>query len=255
MSVIIDSHAHVGGSWMGKVKNPYTPERMKEIMQSFGVRYACVSTWDVLNDIERGNADVCALAKRDPFYIPYVVVCPVHEHDSVEAIRHYVGGEGFRGIKMHPTANSYRVDSLRMMEPVMKLAAEYDVPVLFHGEDDGCGSPYQFATLAEAFPECKIIVAHMCHGLWLDAIEVCRSHDNIWLDTAECSPHNFKMERAIRLCGPEKIIFGTDTPVTDIGAHLAIFENINTYYPGTLTPEGLEQILAGNIAKLLKMDI
>lgn len=255
MGVIIDSHAHVGGSWMGSVKNPYTPDQMKEIMQSFGVQYACISTWDVLNDIARGNADVCEVAKRDPFFIPYVVVCPVHENDSIEAIHRYVGGEGFKGIKMHPTANSYRVDNLRMMESVMKLAAEYDVPVMFHGENDGYGSPYQFASLAEAFPECRIIIAHMCHGLWMDAIEVCMSHDNIWLDTAECSTHNFKMERAVRLCGAEKIIFGTDTPVTDIGAHLSILQTLNRYYPGTLTQEGLDKILGGNIAKLLKMQI
>ena len=61
------------------------------------------------------------------------------------------------------------------------------------------------------------------------------------------------MERAIRLCGPDKIIFGTDTPVTDIGAHLAIFDNMNTYFPGTLTEEGREKILHGNIEILLKM--
>ena len=29
--------------------------------------------------------------------------------------------EGFKGIKMHPTINQYRVDSLKIMEPVMKL--------------------------------------------------------------------------------------------------------------------------------------
>ena len=133
MGKIIDSHAHIGGSWMGKVKNPYSPERMKEIMQSFGIDYACISTWDVLNNIERGNADVCVLAKRDPFYIPYVVVCPVHEQDSVEAIKRYVGGEGFKGIKMHPTANYYRVDSLKMMEPVAGLCKGKGVEIGYCG--------------------------------------------------------------------------------------------------------------------------
>ncbi len=255
MGVIIDSHAHVGASWLNTFKNPYSPDQMKEIMQSFGVQYACISTWDVLNDIERGNSEVNAIAKRDPFYIPYVVVCPVHEKDAVDAIKKYVGDEGFKGIKMHPTINAYRVDSLKIMEPVMNLAAEYDVPIMFHGEHDSYGSPYQFAALADAFPENKIIVAHMCHNLWLDAIEVCRSHKNIWLDTAEGAIYNFRIERAIRLCGPEKIIFGTDTPCTDIGAHMSIFQSMNRYYPGTITPEIYDMIMGGNIAKLLKLDV
>lgn len=255
MAVMIDSHAHIGASWLNNIKNPFPPERLMEIYTELGIRYACISTWDILNDIPRGNEDALQVSRREPRFIPYVVCCPLQEAESVEQIRRYVGDHGFKGIKMHPTANSYRVDSLRIMEPVMKLAAEYDVPVMFHGEHDGFGSPYQFATLAEAFPEVQIIVAHFCHNMWVDAIEVCRAHRNIYLDTAEVSTHNFKVERAIRLCGPDKIIFGTDSPCCDIQAHMSIIQNINTYYPGTIDQDGIDKIMGGNIARLLHLDL
>ncbi|WP_308588708.1 TatD family hydrolase [uncultured Oscillibacter sp.] len=255
MGVMIDSHAHIGSSWLNTIKNPFSPERLMEIYTELGIQYACISTWDILNDIPRGNEEAYQLSKQESRWIPYVVCCPLQEEQSVEQIKKYVGDCGFKGIKMHPTVNGYRVDSLRIMEPVMKLAAEYHVPVMFHGEHDAFGSPYQFAALAEAFPEVDIIVAHLCHNLWIDAIEVCRAHKNIYLDTAEVSTHNFKLERAIRFCGADKIIFGTDSPCTDIQSHMAIIQNINTYYPGTLDQAGLDKIMGGNIARLLHLEL
>lgn len=255
MNVMIDSHAHVGGSWLNNIKNPFSPERLMEIYTELGIRYACISTWDILNDIPRGNEDVYRVSKNEPRFIPYVVCCPLQEQEAVDQIKKYVGDCGFKGIKMHPTINGYRVDSLRIMEPVMKLAEEYNVPVMFHGEHDGYGSPYQFATLAEKFPEVKIIVAHFCHNMWIDAIEVCKAHDNLYLDTAEVCTHNFKIERAIRLCGADKIIFGTDSPCTDIQSHMAIIQNINSYYPGTVDQDGIDKIMGGNIARLLHMNL
>ncbi|WP_295581170.1 amidohydrolase family protein [uncultured Oscillibacter sp.] len=252
---MIDSHAHIGSSWLNTIKNPFSPERLMEIYTELGIQYACISTWDILNDIPRGNEEAYQLSKQESRWIPYVVCCPLQEEQSVEQIKKYVGDCGFKGIKMHPTVNGYRVDSLRIMEPVMKLAAEYHVPVMFHGEHDAFGSPYQFAALAEAFPEVDIIVAHLCHNLWIDAIEVCRAHKNIYLDTAEVSTHNFKLERAIRFCGADKIIFGTDSPCTDIQSHMAIIQNINTYYPGTLDQAGLDKIMGGNIARLLHLEL
>ena len=255
MAVMIDSHAHIGASWLNNFLNPFSTERLMELYTELGIQYACISTWDILHDIPNGNEDALRVSQKDPRFIPYVVVCPLQEKQSVEQIKKYVGDCGFKGIKMHPTINGYRVDSLKTMEPVMKLAADYNVPVMFHGTHDSNGSPYQFATLAEAFPEVNIIVAHFCHNLWLDAIDVCASHKNIYLDTAEVCTHNFKLERAIRLCGPDKIIFGTDSPCTDIESHMKFILNINKYYPGTVDQAGLDNIMGGNIARLLHLDV
>ena len=252
--MIIDSHAHVGSSWLGQFQNTISPERMLEIYGEFGVSKACISSWAVTYDMEQANAEVAEICRNHPEYIPYVVISPLDGEAALTMLRKYIEDCGFKGVKMHPTANHYPADQLSMMEPFMNQIAEYGVPVMFHGDNDAYGNPGQFKTLAGAFPEVNVIVAHMCAGAWIAAIEACRTTPNLYLDTAYTLQENYILARAIERCGADKIIFGSDSPCTNILAHIDRVTTLNSYFPGLLSEEDTEKIMSGNILKLLGMD-
>ena len=103
---MIDSHAHIGGSWLNNIKNPFSPERLMEIYTELGIQYACISTWDILNDIPRGNEDAYQVSKNEPRFIPYVVCCPLQETEAVEQIKTYAADKKLQsmlhGSTLHP---------------------------------------------------------------------------------------------------------------------------------------------------------
>ena len=249
--MIIDSHAHVGSSWMGQFRNTITPERMLEIYAEFGVCKACISSWAVTYDMEQANAEVAEICKEHKEYIPYVVLSPLDGENAISMLRRYVEDHGFKGVKMHPSGNRYPADALSLMEPFMNLITEYDIPVMFHGDNDPYGSAGQLKTLAEAFPETNVIAAHICAGGWISAIEACRTTANLYLDTAYTLQENYVLARAIERCGTDKIIFGSDSPCTNIKAHIDRITTLNAYFPGLLSEEDIEKIMSGNIERLL----
>ena len=57
---------------------------------------------------------------------------------------------------------------------MVKRAAEFNAPVLFHTGDESLSLPQQFAKLAEEAPEATIILAHMGgYHQSEDAIRIC----------------------------------------------------------------------------------
>ena len=116
--------------------------------------------------------------------------------------------------------------ALKMLEPVMKLCRQKEVPVMIH-TNEPVGHPYpgktpntlaQIYELAKTFPENKIILAHWGGGIFFYTLlkkEVKETLKNIYYDTA-ASPFLYSPEiyqAAKTMAGIEKILMGTDYPL------------------------------------------
>lgn len=80
------------------------------------------------------------------------------------------------------------------------------------------GNQKTIRSLCRKYPGCKLVLAHVArsfsHRHALDGLACLRDLDNVWVDTsAVCESQ--AMVAAIELLGPERLLFGTDYPVSN----------------------------------------
>jgi len=110
--------------------------------------------------------------------------------------------------------------------------------------DTPFAAPYQVAVLARAFPTTNFVLAHMGLMWHTDqAIAVAGEIPNIFLSTAGAT--GMAIHKAVANSGPEKVLWGTDTPFNEfeverLKVELALADS-----------DGLELVLGGNAARLI----
>lgn len=155
--------------------------------------------------------------------------------------------------------------------PYYRLAAKYDVPVIFHtGDTYGKLGKVRFAhplaidELAIDFPETKFVLAHFGNPWVLDAAQVVYKNDNVWADLSAFligEPADFAKyaetgvrERTIRRIQegidfterPDKFLFGSDWPLSPIATYRDFVKDL---FP----PEHHAAVLGGTAKKLFKL--
>ena len=142
--------------------------------------------------------------------IPYARINP-HANNAAALLEEAIVDLKMKGLKIHQesvTAAAHHGSVVRLV----KKAAEFNAPVLFHSGDEPLSLPQQFATLAEEAPEATIILAHMGgYHHTDDAIRVCERYDNLLVDTSAC-PYPHKVKEAIERVGAHRVLFGSDGP-------------------------------------------
>lgn len=171
------------------------------------------------------------------------------------------------GVKLHPLFQGAAADDIRYLR-IIDLAAQLDLIVLIHAGLDpnfpglDLASPGRLARVMREIPYPRVILAHMGGlGQWDAARELvgCPAY----LDTA-CAlyPWRDKLGRAafhleydvltaesfcalVRAHGADRVLFGSDSPWTDIGESLSLIRSSG------LTEAELDAVLGGNAARLL----
>lgn len=163
---------------------------------------------------------------------------------------------GFPGIKFHPDYQDFFVDDKEVF-PLYKALADSGLIVLFHaGVDIGLPPPVhctpdRLARVLDAFPDLKVIAAHMGgYALW-DDVEKYLVGRNLYLDTSY-SLNDLGKDRVtaiIKKHGPDRILFGTDSPWTGQMEEIAQLRSLD------LTSAEIDGILGANAQQLLKNHI
>lgn len=181
-------------------------------------------------------------------------------HFGVEAglkvMEKLVKKHGFGMIKLHPQLHDYRPDLAdHFTHPILEKAVKLKIPVLIHTGDPPYGVPVLLAPLVESFPDAKIIIAHlgtqMISYAW-EAIYLAKKNDNLFLETG-WAPCQKRLKEAVNAVGPERVVFGTDTPAQEVGTWLRMVEVLCWDPPigVNLSVEDREKIFGDNMAKLL----
>lgn len=152
------------------------------------------------------------------------------------------------------TGGSWR----KRMSPLVELAQGWEVPILLH-INEPVGHQYpgkgqqpfgELYDLIKAFPKTLFILAHWGGGLWwyqLMKREVKEVLANTYFDTA-ASPFLYRpeiYEFAVKILGPEKILFGSDFPLLELERYAKELGQAG------LTPEQQAAILGGNSQRVL----
>lgn len=241
---IIDSHAHVDEYEAFGWHDP--PETLVGLLDEAGISRAVVMTYAdapvLKTDALRYISDACK--KYPDRLVPYARINP-HAPDAASLLEEAIVGLRMKGLKIHQesvTAAAHHDSVVRLV----KKAAEFNAPTLFHSGDEPLSLPLQFARLAEAAPEATIILAHMGgYHHTEDAIGVCERYENLLLDTSAC-PYPDRIREAIHRIGAHRVLFGSDGPGCNPELELRKMTHVG------LAERDNRLVLHDNIASLLE---
>ena len=208
--MIVDSHAHVDEvpalGWMDPA------DTLVDLMDQAGIDQAVVMTYTELPAVNPHALEYLAdqIARYPRRLIGYVRLHPWYP-EALDLLDRALGDYGMKGVKLHPVGNlSHPASEVSLR--IIRRAAEYQAPVLFHCGDEALTTPLQIAAAAEAVPEATIILGHMGGYFHVDeAIEVAERLPNVYLETS-AMPYPAQIRRAIDRVGAERVLFASDGP-------------------------------------------
>ncbi len=191
-----------------------------------------------------------------------------HDRNCLDELERCRTDLGLRGIKLG--ANYQNFDPLEARAlAIYERAQRYGLPVLFHqGTSPVREAPIKLShpllmdEIAIRYPDLKIIMAHVGHPWQVDACVVIRKHPNVFADVSAnfYRPFSFweQMVKAMEWKVLDKLLFGTDFPVTTVEETIARLRGVNDIVEGTRLPrvpeEAIEAIIHRDALALLGLD-
>lgn len=245
--MIIDFHTHVDHAEVYGWFDP--PEKLLALMDTAGIAKAAIMTY---LDHPLGGADPIAtiadaMARYPDRLIGFVRLNPNVRVEARTALDRCVLELGFKGVKLHPTTTLAHPAGDATVELLVRCG-ELGVPVLFHCGDDPYTTPQAIEAAAARAPGCTVVMGHMGGYFHAeDAIASARRQPNLVLETS-AMPYPERIADAVRLLGPERVVFGSDGP----GCNPAL--EVHKIRMLGLDPAAEALVLGGNAARLLGLD-
>lgn len=238
---IIDTHVHLGG-WNRFASMNGSPENIVTEMNRCGIRRAVITAlWSCYGEVAMGNRAVALACKRFPDRLfGYLTLDPKHPVEVAGELKRHANNPVFLGIKAHCGLHGVNIDDPRY-HPILRYANRRRWPVLVHaGVETG-----MWRRLCAAYPRVPFIVAHVGgmapHAdLVFPFADLCRETANLYFDLASSNVYYGFLEALVARAGAEKILFGSDFPLLDMG-----FELGQILY-GDLRTADRVKILTGN---------
>jgi predicted TIM-barrel fold metal-dependent hydrolase len=170
------------------------------------------------------NDQTAAFARTRPDkLIGFMSVHPDDDRDPVQEIERCVHDLGLRGMKLGPNYQGFdplSASAFRVYEAAQRLG----LPIVFHqGTSPVRTAPLRYAhplimdEIAQAFPELRVVMAHIGHPWQVDTIAVIRKHPHVYADVSAQFYRPWSQYQALRLATEwgvlEKLLLGSDYPV------------------------------------------
>lgn len=179
---------------------------IKAEYDNVGIHCGGFSTYSSLVCKERTieeNAYLFDLMHRHDWMYQWVVLHP-DQSETFHQVEKMIQDKKVLGIKIH--ASMHRYNLLEKSDKILSFANDLGAVVLMHNDLVG-----QMTPIADKYPNMKLIIAHLQHDEYMDAVKGTR-HGNIYVDTSGmASNQNNIIERAVEKVGAEHVLFGTDT--------------------------------------------
>ncbi|HEX5466197.1 MAG TPA: amidohydrolase family protein [Candidatus Limnocylindrales bacterium] len=214
-------------------------------------------------DLRDYNSWLCDLANEDSRILPIIGIDPIRLGVSrtLEQMDEFLGERGARGMKIHPPLQSLDVRDDSWWQVLQRAEALRTVVLSHSGPDrqgSGRGEPQSFAALLAAFPNLRLILAHLGGAAWRQVPELAQAFPQVLFDLseiiswvgAERAPSATELVALIRDVGPSRVLLGSDFPWYDISDVVAAVQAL----PG-LSEGETAAILGENAASLFGLDV
>lgn len=206
---VIDVHAHYG-RWFFPILADRVSD-MVALMERNGIeRCVLSSTLAVVYDFAEGNEELARDIQGHPELFGYVTVNPNYVDASIEQIDHFLVRPSFVGLKIHPDYTGQPADHEGNVRILEHVAGAYEgACILIHTW--GVEGVHAVAKMTSQFPELKFIWGHMGGTSdWRLAAQRVGEFENGYLEICSSTPEQGKIQEAVAIAGPEKILFGSD---------------------------------------------
>ena len=223
---LIDVHVHFDHDRCGRPRWAEANARRLAVGERIGITLHIASilgSWGHTSptyfpspeDLSYGNAAMRALQREHPDRIRgYVAVNPNFTHHAVEEIERGLA-EAMVGIKF----GASRRASDPLLDPIARLAAERDVPILQHvwqhrrrevpGQE--ISDALDLAALAARHPGAKFILAHIGGGGdWAHSLRALVDVPNVWVDLSGSGVDRGMLGLCVECVGVRRLLWGTD---------------------------------------------
>jgi predicted TIM-barrel fold metal-dependent hydrolase len=255
--MIIDADTHISPT--GEDAMAITVDDLLRRMDRAGVDKAL--TWlrpPYMREIDASNIYVYQAMKQHPDRIlGFGWADPRLGVDKAkDAVKKCIDEYGFYGVKLNGAQNSFYIDSPVLSLPVIEEIAKTGKLLAFHVGTDAYEQthPFRVGKIARQFPEVQILMVHMGGVAYADlsnaAIEIAQAHPNLTL--VGSAVRAVAVLQAVKTLGATRVCFGSDTPFALMHVEVAKY---NALLDGEVSAEEKQDIMAGNIARLIGLSI
>lgn len=220
----------------------------------------------ISGDATRINDSTAAFVAADRSRIGFMSVDPnradyLDEYERAKSL-------GLKGIKLG--ANYQRFDPLGTEAFELYRKANKDgLPILFHiGASPIAGAPLKNAhpltidEIAIAFPDLKIVMAHIGHPWVRETVAVIRKHPNVYSDVSAIYTRPWMTYEALVMAwewgAMHKLLFGSDFPITTPDYAMERLRAVNDVVAGSSMPkiplEKIEGIIHADALRYLNLE-
>jgi predicted TIM-barrel fold metal-dependent hydrolase len=176
-----------------------------------------------------------------------------HDDDAPEELERAVAELGLRGLKISPVYSGFdpwAKEAWRLYEVAYRLR----LPIIWHQSAAYAthstlehGNPILLDRIARAFPELRMIVAHMGQPWIGETVMLLRKHPHVFADLSARFHRKWQCYNALMLAldykVTDKVLFGSDFPVRSTQAALDEFRAINDWGEGVTLPRVPEEVI------------
>lgn len=287
--MIIDIHAHTSNNelWELHTKSA-TLADLESMAKQFAVTtIVLMATYFPYKGRSLENSDLLERVKGNPLFKVFGSLDIMNNFaDGLAELRTLAKNKSIAGIKLYPGYQDFHCSD-KKIHPLYELAAEYELPVMFHGgELHGCcpyrdrqagkylcdichiellqdrSNPVEMAEAIKSFPQVKFIVSHLANPFFQELRQLMAECPNVYTDISgqfvsgrlsEDNPEYHQiilneLKQFIALPGGiDRLMFGTDFPIQSYQS------SVNLVLALKLNEQEAEKVFYSNAARLLNL--
>ena len=214
--MIIDSHTHIEGRPDSPWLDP--PETIIRLMNEAGIDKAVVMTYCDSPSHDENYEPVNYVAESVKKYpdrlIGYARLNPSYIQEAEALLLKALKIYNMKGLKLHPYGYRSPPDSKNTIQ-LIKKAAQFNAPTLFHCGDENFTLPLQIARAVKLCPQATIILGHMGGYFHVeDAINIAKEYKNVILETS-AMPYPAMIKKAVDAIGAHRVLYASYGPGCD----------------------------------------
>jgi len=214
------------------------------------------------------NLATAEFARGDPARrIGFLSVDP-EDAGAMDELDRCVGDLGLRGIKLGPNYQGFEPLGAAARR-VYGYAESRGLPIVFHqGTSPIREAPLRYAhplvmdEIAIAFPQLRVVMAHLGHPWQADTIAVIRKQPNVYADVSAGFYRPWSFYGAMRLATEwnvlDKLLLGSDFPIATARETIDGLRAVNAQLAGTGMPrvpdDAVEAIIERDALAALQLD-
>lgn len=218
-----------------------------------------------------------AVAKHPSRFVGFFMFDPTSP-DSGPRLKRALGELKLRGVALFPAMHKYRLDDDRV-DGVFRAAEEHRAAVFAHCGvltvgvrkklglaspfDLRLGDPLSLSAMASRYPRVPVIIPHFGAGFLREALMAADQCPNIHLDTSSSNSWmkyypgltlDAVFRQALRVAGPERLLFGTDSSFFPRGWQRPIHDaQLQAMNVAEVDAKVRDQVLGGNFERLFPL--